>query len=49
MKYLLRIIAISIAIAGLIVAGVQLFNRLCDSYSKLLFKDDPEDHYSWPV
>jgi hypothetical protein len=49
MKYLVRIVAISVAIAGLIVGLVQLFNRLCDSYSKLLFRDDPDEYYSWPV
>lgn len=49
MKHLLRIIAISVSVAALTLGLIQLLNKLCDSYSKLLFKDDPDDYYSWPT
>lgn len=49
MKYVLRIVAISVLLAGMIASFIALIDRLCDSYSKLLFKNDPDDYYSWPV
>ncbi len=48
MKYLFRIVVISIVLAGMIAGFIALIDRLCDSYSSLLFKDDSDD-YSWPV